>query len=101
MATAIPKATATPDPDYRGSMAERITEMLRGGSFAPDGDADKAVRAVFDVVVGQGVGEGREAETVLPLGRDLAVRVKEVAEKWQHTMEVFGEICNNVYIEKP
>ncbi len=88
------------DPDYRGSVTEQMVNVLTTGQFTPDGDKDKAMRAVCDVVVGEGVGKGHEAEIVLPLGRDIARRIKEIADKWTHTMEVFGDVCNNVYLEK-
>ncbi|KAK0709226.1 hypothetical protein B0T26DRAFT_742778 [Lasiosphaeria miniovina] len=91
-------ATPLPD-DYRGSVADQ-TMRLMSGEFQPDGDKDKAVRAVFDVVVGEGpVGTGREAERLLPLGRDMAARVRLVQDNLAHTMEVFGDVCNNVYID--
>ena len=86
--------------DYRGRPAEKVPQMLHSGEYKMDGDPDKAVRAIFDVAVGEGVGIGREAEQVLPLGRDMAARVKEVVDKWGHTMEVFSDVCNNVYLEK-
>lgn len=88
------------DADYKGSMAEKLTGFVTGGQFAADGDPRRAVKAIYEVVVGRGIGAGREGEVNLPLGRDLATRVKEVVDQWTHTMEVFGDVCNNVYVEK-
>ena len=90
--------SATPFPDdYRGSFAEKLAQMVTGSQFEPDGDTDKATKAVYDVVVGEGIGKGREAERFLPLGRDLAKRVEQVQKFYSHAMDVFGEVCNNVY----
>lgn len=85
--------------DYKGSLVERVANVIAGGAFNPDGDHEKATRAIYEVVVGEGVGAGRESERMLPLGRDLAVRVGEVHDGLAHAMEVFGEVCNNVYLE--
>jgi hypothetical protein len=100
MGNAARHSTTPMDPDYNGSMTDKIMQVMGTDKFIADGDHLKAVAAIHDVVVGKGVGEGHEAERVLPLGRDLAMRVKEVADKWEHTMEVFGEVCTNVYKNK-
>jgi NAD(P)-dependent dehydrogenase (short-subunit alcohol dehydrogenase family) len=86
--------------DYKGSVAETMMVVLSSGKFNPDSDKEKAMKAVYEVVVGEGVGAGREGEKFLPLGRDLAARVKQVQDQFAHSMEVFGDICNNVYIDK-
>ena len=86
--------------DYMGSVADKKMEMLVGGKFAPDGDKDKAMKAVYEVVMGVGVGAGKESERFLPLGRDLAARVKLVQDQYAHSLEVFGDVCNNVYIDR-
>ena len=86
--------------DYKGSVAAQITRAIKDGSQGPDGDKEKAVKAIYEVVMGEGVGKGREGETFLPLGRDLAERVKLVRDGYAHSMEVFGEVCNNVYVDK-
>jgi hypothetical protein len=83
--------------DYKGSRCDQLTQMLLAGKFDPDGDQEKAMKAVYEVVMGEGVGKGREAETMLPLGRDLAKRIEHVRERYTHALEVFGDVCNNVY----
>ncbi|KAL9042022.1 MAG: hypothetical protein Q9214_003912, partial [Letrouitia sp. 1 TL-2023] len=83
--------------DYRGSVADKMIEVLSSGKFEPDGDHEKAMKAVYEVVTGVGVGKGHEGEKLLPLGRDLAARIKQVQDYYSHSMEVFGEVCNNVY----
>ena len=96
---AISSKTPMPD-DYRGSPGDQILQSMTSGKFTPDGDQTKAMEAVYEVVVGEGIGRGRESERFLPLGRDMAVRVKEVRDKLNHSLEVFGDICNNVYLDK-
>ncbi|KAK3308418.1 uncharacterized protein B0T15DRAFT_107627 [Chaetomium strumarium] len=85
--------------DYKGTPVETVAGLITGGTFNPDGDHEKATRAIYEVIVGEGVGAGRESERMLPLGRDLAVRLREVQDGLGHAMEVFGEVCNNVYLE--
>lgn len=86
--------------DYAGSMVQKVIEAIAGGNFEPDGDKEKAVKAIYEVVMGEGIGAGHEAERFLPLGRDLAVRVKQVQDQYAHSMEIFGEVCNNVYRDR-
>ncbi|KAL7904764.1 hypothetical protein GGI35DRAFT_489633 [Trichoderma velutinum] len=85
--------------DYKGSMSEKIMELMSTNKFAPNGDKDKAMKAVYEVVVGEGVGKNHEAQRALPLGRDLAARVQVVQNYLSHAMEAFGDVCNNVHLE--
>ncbi len=86
--------------DYRGTVVEQVMQTMASGNFVPDGDKDKAMQVVYEVVMGEGVGKGREGERFLPLGRDLATRVEQVGDFLAHSMDVFGHICNNVFVEK-
>ncbi|OPB42817.1 short chain dehydrogenase/reductase [Trichoderma guizhouense] len=85
--------------DYKGSMSETLMNIMSTGKFAPNGDKEKAMKAVYEVVVGEGVGKGHEAERALPLGRDLAARIQVVQNYLSHAVEVFGDVCNNVHLE--
>ncbi|KAK9367584.1 hypothetical protein V1509DRAFT_626396 [Lipomyces kononenkoae] len=86
--------------DYKGSVADKTIDYMASGKFDPDGDKEKAVKAIYEVVMGEGVGTGNEGERFLPLGRDMAARVKLVQDQHTHTMEVFGDVCNNVYRDR-
>lgn len=91
------KVARNPMPDdYKGSSADIVTKAITGGHFEPDGDREKAMKAVYDVVIGQGVGAGHESERFLPLGRDVAARVQQVQTQYAHSMDVFGGVCNSV-----
>jgi NAD(P)-dependent dehydrogenase (short-subunit alcohol dehydrogenase family) len=83
--------------EYRGSVTHRMMRLMASGTFQGDGDTDKAMRAVYAAVVGVGIGAGRESERLLPLGRDLAAKIKVVRDSYVHAMEVFGGVCNNVF----
>lgn len=92
--------TKTPFPDsYRGSMTETIVHALEKGAYKLDGDHLKAAQVILDMVVGEGIGEGKEWETVMPLGRDMWASLEQVKERNEHMMETFREVCNNVYVE--
>ncbi|KAI0023948.1 putative short-chain oxidoreductase [Xylariomycetidae sp. FL0641] len=84
--------------DYDGTVTRAVVD-LKPQDFKPGGDHRKAVRAIYEVVVGEGVGVGREDEMVLPLGADMGARVHQVQGKMAHMMEVFGEVCYGVGIE--
>ncbi|KAI5863705.1 putative short-chain oxidoreductase [Durotheca rogersii] len=87
------------DPDYRGTVTEKLFKILSTGDFEIRGDHLKAVRAIYDVVVGEGVGAGRESEIMPPLGTDMAARIEETQRRLTHAMEVFGDICVNVNVD--
>ncbi|RMZ75273.1 hypothetical protein DV737_g5366, partial [Chaetothyriales sp. CBS 132003] len=86
--------------DYSGSFTEKMIQAIKSGQFVPNGDKDKAMKAVYEVVVGEGIGAGHESEKLLPLGADMAVRVKTVQNYLAHSLEVFGDVTNNVNLDK-
>ncbi|EPE06939.1 short-chain dehydrogenase [Ophiostoma piceae UAMH 11346] len=67
------------------------------GAPSGEGDPARATKAIFDLATAQGSdGKGREAKTLLPLGRDAAVRAQEVRDSLDHALDVFGDVANNV-----
>ncbi|KXG48745.1 Short-chain dehydrogenase/reductase SDR [Penicillium griseofulvum] len=86
--------------DYVDSVATKMMDAIQSGKFVADGDKDKAAKAIYEVVVGEGVGVGRENEEFLPLGRDMIPRIELVRDRLVHTLDVFGDIAGNVYVEK-
>ncbi|TVY34086.1 putative oxidoreductase [Lachnellula subtilissima] len=86
--------------DYKGTMAENMITWLKSGKVPINGDKDKAMKAVYDVVVGQGIGSGKEAEQLLLLGSDMVPRAKLVQDTFAHSLEVFGSFTNGVNIDK-
>ncbi|KAI1778120.1 putative short-chain oxidoreductase [Hypoxylon cercidicola] len=86
--------------DYKGSVTEQMMQYMSTGKFQANGDKDKAMKALYEVVLGEGVGKGHEAERLLPLGQDMTVRVKGVQDYLGHALEVFGEVCDSVALDK-
>ena len=95
------RSPADPLPvDYIGSVAAQTLDVLLTGKFVADGDTDKASKAMYEVIVGEGVGAGRESERFLPLGRDMIPRLELARDRLVHALDVFGDIAGNVYVEK-
>jgi hypothetical protein len=93
--------TKTPFPeDYHGSMVELVLNSLQHGSFKLDGDHQKGCQAIYEMVMGEGVGEGKEQEEVIILGRDMWALMENVMEKNKHMMDTFEGVCNNVYVDE-
>lgn len=91
----------TPLPeDYKGTFTEQVQRLLVNGKVKFNGDKDKAMQAVFQVVVGEGVGEGHQSEKLLPLGSDMTSRLKGVQDYLGHALDVFGSVTNNVDVDK-
>lgn len=96
MATAAKVGKAPLEADYRGTVLGKTMDIMDSGTFVADGDADKAARAVYEVVVGEGVGSGHEAEMLLPLGSEMRDRVQLVRDRMDHCWEVFGSVAVSV-----
>lgn len=82
--------------DYKNSVADKTLQFMHGGHFAGDGNPVKAAKVIYEVVVGQGVGEGRESELLLPLGIEMEARVKLTRDRLDHCWDVFGHVATNV-----
>ncbi|KAH9905852.1 hypothetical protein F4778DRAFT_681493 [Xylariomycetidae sp. FL2044] len=100
MTTRVSPIAIALDPDYESTLTDRIARVLTGGEYKVPNDHLKAVQIMYDVIMGEGVGEGREDEMMLPLGRDMATRAIEVRDRINHMMEVFGDVCNSVALDK-
>ncbi|KAJ5933388.1 Short-chain dehydrogenase/reductase SDR [Penicillium verhagenii] len=85
--------------DYRGSAADQLMEAIMSGKFIGNGDKEKAAKAIYEIVVGQGAGDGYEAEQFLPLGRDMIPRVGLVRDQYSHALEVFGDVSGSVHLD--
>ena len=96
MPAAATAGEETMDEDYKGSVAETITNMLATNKFPTVGDKDKAARAIYGVVGGKGVGVGHEGEVQLILGADAAKRAEDVRDGLQHALDVFGDLARSV-----
>ncbi|KAI1881633.1 hypothetical protein JX265_000459 [Neoarthrinium moseri] len=99
MATKVDPVQKPLDPDYQGTVLQQFYDSFDSKTFVPKGDHKKAVKAIFDVVVGEGAGAGKEKEVQMILGKDCAVRLGEVRAGFDHMMDVFGEVCNNVDVD--
>ncbi|KAF3012971.1 hypothetical protein E8E14_004168 [Neopestalotiopsis sp. 37M] len=100
MSTNVNLAEKPLDPDYHGTVLQKYYDVFEAKNMPLKGDHKKAVKAIYEVVVGEGVGKGCEKEVRMVLGKDCAVRVGEVQENLQHMMDVFGDICNNVDVDE-
>jgi hypothetical protein len=86
--------------DYSGSVVAQMLETIWTGKLVAEGDKDKAAKAIYEVLVGEGVGAGREGERFLPLGRDMIPRVELVRDQLVHSLEAFGDVAANVHVDR-
>jgi NAD(P)-dependent dehydrogenase (short-subunit alcohol dehydrogenase family) len=86
--------------DYKETMSENMIKWVSSGKVPINGDKEKAMKAVYEVAIGEGAGAGNELEKFLPLGTDMTARVTLVRDALDHSLEVFGEVTNNVNLDK-
>ncbi|KAI8712543.1 hypothetical protein NCS52_01352700 [Fusarium sp. LHS14.1] len=94
------RLSSVPFPqDYLGGRTDQVAHSLLGSNYKADGDHRKASQAIYEVAMGEGRGEGKEGERVMPLGRDMLLLMDNVFKDMQHQIETFRDIGNNVYID--
>ncbi|KAI4210982.1 MAG: hypothetical protein LQ351_006209 [Letrouitia transgressa] len=86
--------------EYEETFAEKMIQAIASGKVPANGDKDKAMNAVYEIIAGEGAGFGREAEKFLLLGSDMTARVKGVQDSLARSLEVFGDITNGVQIDR-
>lgn len=86
--------------DYNDKVVGKVIAFMHGGHFVADGDPAKAAKAVCEVVLGQGVGAGKEAEMLMPLGREMKARVELVRDRMDYCWEAFGDVAMNVFVDE-
>lgn len=81
-----------------------MIQFLTGGSMPGPAfimnDKDKAMKVVYEMVLGEGAGAGREAERLLPLGSDMTARVRGAQEYLGHALDEFKDVTNSVGIDR-
>ncbi|KAI0465615.1 NAD(P)-binding protein [Xylaria cf. heliscus] len=100
MANAYIFGKAPVPDDYKGTVAGHIMDYIGSGKIIPNGDKDKAMKAVYQLIVGEGFGAGKENESFLPLGSDMTARMTLVQNQLAHAKEVFSEVTNGVDVTK-
>lgn len=100
MPSAVKSGEQTLAEDYKGTLVDKTLQIMSSGKFVPEGDPAKAADAIYDVVIGEGVGEGKGSELFLPLGRDMEARVKLTRDRLDHCWDTFGDIAVNVHSEE-
>ncbi|CAH0026953.1 unnamed protein product [Clonostachys rhizophaga] len=94
------RTTSKPLPsDYNGTTVDKVVGSVKQ-KFTPDGDHKKATQVMYEMIVGEGYGKGKESERVMLLGRDMWASQQAAADKVLHKMNTFEAICNNVYLDK-
>ncbi|KAJ4317351.1 hypothetical protein N0V84_007408 [Fusarium piperis] len=93
------RLSSVPFPqDYIGGKTDQVAHSLLGRSYKADGDHRKASQVIYEVAMGEGRGEEKEGERVMPLGRDMFLLMDNVFKDMHHQIETFREIGNNVYL---
>ncbi|KAK7934748.1 hypothetical protein PG985_000243 [Apiospora marii] len=96
MANALQYQAAAIDGAYEDKAVGKMLSYMKSGTAKLNGDVQKGVQAMYDVVMGVGPGEGRLNEPHLPLGAGAAYFVSQQAAAAQRTLAAFGELSKSV-----
>jgi hypothetical protein len=77
-----------------------MIQYLSSGKGKLNGDKDKAMQAVYEVLVGEGAEVEYDAEQFLHLGTGVTTRVEMVQDYFSQALNVFGNVANRVSIDK-
>lgn len=83
------------DKDYEDKLVGKMLAGMKANAIPPKGDTDKGVRAIYDVVMGQGPGEGHLDQDTLPLGGATYQFMAAKMGRMQQTLDVFGDLCKS------
>ena len=95
MVGALKYQEAALDKDYEDKAVGKMLAGMKANAIPPKGDTAKGVRAIYDVVMGQGPGEGHLAENTLPLGGASYQFMAADIDRKKQTLDVFGDLCNS------
>lgn len=79
--------------DYEDKPVGKMLAGMQANAIPPKGDTAKGVRAIYDVVMGQGAGAGHLDQDTLPLGGATHQFMTAKIGRMQQTLDVFGELC--------
>lgn len=100
MESALQMQESPLEKDYERHEVGIYMDHMRRGDVKLNGDTKKGIKAIYEVVVGEGVGKGHENQPVLPLGSDMIRYINNDIAQWTETINVFGEVCKGVDREK-
>jgi hypothetical protein len=86
--------------DYNGSTVEKIIQIVSEGKVPVNAEKDKAMQAVYEVIMGQDRGAGKEDQNLVPVGIDLTDRFKLLQKQYSDALEAFESITNHVAMDK-
>ncbi|KAK8135977.1 hypothetical protein PG984_003917 [Apiospora sp. TS-2023a] len=87
---------ASVDASYEQKAVGKMLGYMKSGTAVLNGDVQKGVQAMYDVIMGVGPGEGHLNEPHLPLGVGAAYFVQGQAAAAQRTYAAFGELSKSV-----
>ncbi|KAK8058175.1 hypothetical protein PG994_008623 [Apiospora phragmitis] len=87
---------ASIDTTYADKAVGKMLAYMKSGTAQLNGDVQKGVQAMYDVIMGVGPGAGHLNEPHLPLGAGAAHFVAGQAAQAQRTLAAFGELSRSV-----
>lgn len=88
-----------PSEAYRNGPVQTILDRMESMNGTQIGDPDKAAKAIFEMVLGIGSGEGKTNVLRLPLGPDCYARAIESNKRRRENLEAMQEIALSTNLE--
>lgn len=81
-------------------MVGKFMDLMKNGAYDNagiiNGDKDLAMKALYEVIVAEGGGAGKEAQKLLPLGKDACDRINMVKAYLDDSLVSFGDVARSV-----
>ena len=91
--------TMTPVSEtYKGTVVEQVSKMFVDMEGKQKGDVEKGVERMYEVIMGEGMGKGKEAYLRCLIGKDCYDRGKQALEKKLENVEAMKEIAESTDI---
>ena len=86
--------------DYAAVMAKMAEVVPSMGTDQP-GDPERLVKAIIDVVKGEGLAVGKPKPHIVPLGSDSLLTVREYAKSLLRTCDTWEEVSKSTDFPGP
>jgi hypothetical protein len=85
---------------YKGTPVEQTAENFEKMNTNQIGDPEKGVKVMYEFILGEGVGKGKEHHLRLPIGSDCYTRATKILKEKLDNIEDLKEVAHSTDFPK-